>query len=143
RFTSGPSTHIGPVEVDRLAERLSGSKNQFLALTARRSVALDAESRLVEESGVTLVRLDQALIRHMREIAQEKNAKWEAIVKVDAEGRNGRRWATLCSLAEQASKRLKAELLTTPGTVLASQPGLLERYGCVGLIDEIRRDLER
>jgi serine/threonine protein kinase len=142
RFTGGTTTDVGPVPTKEFTDRLARSRDRFLALTARSKVSALAESRLAERDGVTHVPLDRALIRHMRDYAAENEAKWDAVLQLDVDSDDVKNWNILRGIARTAAGRLRDELLATPGTVLAGRAGLLDRYGCLGILEEVRRQIE-
>jgi hypothetical protein len=141
KYSSRATTEIGVLPPDQFGERLRKSHERFLALTARPRFTAPAERRLANESGVMHVNLDSGLIRHMKDIAAANEAHWEAILRLDQDGPEGPNWITLITVAAQAAERLRDELLATNGTVLVSRLGLLRRYDCLNIIDEIRRQL--
>ncbi|MDQ3647623.1 MAG: BREX system serine/threonine kinase PglW [Actinomycetota bacterium] len=124
------------------AERLDRSRDRFLALTVRGRRAAHAERALAGVGGISHVALDTALIEHMRTIAAAKRADWAAVLELDSTPRDSRNWRILEGLARDAAAALRERLLATEGTVLASRPGLLARYGQLGMLDEVRRQID-
>lgn len=134
-------TRDGDEPAERFADRLERSRDRFLALTVRMRRASRAEKALQSVSGVTHIALDAALVDAMQAIASEKHAEWQAVLELDAAPVDHRNWKILLGLAAEAAERLRDRLLATSGTVLASRPGLLARYGQLGMLDEVRRQL--
>ncbi len=124
------------------SQRLERSRGRFLALTARARRVARAERALASLERVHAVALDAALIEQMKTIAAEKSATWDAVLQVDAAGPEGRNWRVLTDLAGLAAERLQEQLTSISGTVLASRPGLLARYGQLGLLEDLRRQLD-
>jgi len=64
------------------------------------------------------------------------------VLNLDSSAADSRNWRILLGLANEAAAALRDQLLATPGTVLAARPGLLERYGQLGVLDEVRRQID-
>jgi serine/threonine protein kinase len=141
-LTSASTAIDGEEPLPRFEKRLERARDRFLALTVRPRRSAPAETALANIAGVTPVALDGALIRHMRTIAAEKHAQWDAVLRLDSAQPSDRNWRILTELARDAAGRLRDELLATPGTVLASRPGLLARYGLLDLLDDLRRQID-
>lgn len=146
RATGHRSSHrsvvMGAESNSSFAQRLERSRDRFLALTARTRYVAHAERALSNLERIHAVELDAALIEQMKTIAAEKNATWEAVLQVDAAGPGGRSWKVLIDLAAGAAERLRDQLSATSGTVLASRPGLLARYGQLGVLADLRRQVD-
>lgn len=126
----------------RFAERLTRSRDRFLALTVRGRRTAHAEKALASVGEIKHVSLDAALIEHMRTIAATKGANWGSVLELDSFPPDHRNWRILQGLASDAARALRDELLATKGTVLASRAGLLARYGKLSMLDEVRRQIE-
>jgi serine/threonine protein kinase len=142
QLPSASTSSDGEEPAARFEARLERSRDRFLALTVRPRRAVPAERALAGVAGIRHVPLDAALIGHMRAIAAEKGAQWPAVLQLDAAGESDRNWRILLGLAREAGERVREGLLATPGTVLASRPGLLARYGLLGILDEVRREVD-
>jgi len=142
QLSSGSTAADADEPGTRFAERLDRSRDRFLALTVRARRAAHAERALAGVGGISHVALDSALIEQMRGIAAAKGADWAAVLELDAAPPDSRNWRILQILARDAAAALRDRLLATEGTVLASRPGLLARYGQLGMLDEVRRQLD-
>jgi hypothetical protein len=141
-FSSVLSTTMPSESRSSFEQRLDRSRDRFLALTAHARRFARAEQALSTVKQVTAIALDTALIDHMEAIAAEKHAAWEAVLQLDAGGPESRSWRILADLVDSAATRLRDQLLSTPGTVLASRAGLLARYGQLGVLEEVRRQVD-
>lgn len=141
-FSSDLSTTMPSESRSSFEQRLDRSRDRFLALTAHVRRLVRAEQALSADKRVTAIALDAALIDHMEAIAAEKHATWEAVLGLDAGGPESRGWRILADLVDSAAVRLRDQLLSTSGTVLASRPGLLARYGQLGVLEEVRRQVD-
>jgi hypothetical protein len=140
--SSALSTTMAGESGQSFQDRLERSRDRFLALTAQIPRVAHAERVLSTVDRVTSIQLDSALIEHMKAIATEKGAAWESVLQLDADGPEHRNWSILANLVDEASQRLHDQLLSTPGTVLATRAGLLARYDRLGMLEEVRRQVD-
>lgn len=119
--------------------RASVETGGFVAVTVSPGLLLDAESSLAEAFPVDVVDAEAALVDAMRDVAAEKNIRWDtAVLPADAAGATGPRWDNLTRVARLAADQLEADLLARR-TVLLTRPGLLARYGLADtLLDRLR-----
>jgi hypothetical protein len=84
------------------------------------------------------VSLDRLLIHHLRLAAARRNVVWKTVIDADAASRDSKSWANLQRLFGEAVETAETELLAYDDTVLATEAGLLARYGRLDMIDRLR-----
>ena len=142
-MSSGTTTKIGQLQGDKFDKRLDKATARFFALTARASLATEAEDRLSAKLGVTLVSLDELMIEEIKAFSAANNADWDSILEVDSAGPEGKHWKdVMLLLARKASDRVLERLLNMEGTIVVSRAGLLARYGCLDMLGKLRRQIE-
>lgn len=118
--------------------RCHAERGGYLVVTvgpSRHQSAIDSLVKL----GASPVNVDELLIGALRRKAEEKGIRWEdAIVATDATGPAGPGWGRLLNVVNNIRPALRASLLGGAEHVLVTYPGLLARYGAVGLLDELR-----
>jgi hypothetical protein len=148
RFHTGTSADA-PAEVRAAAEMVQERLERhakgggFLVLTVRPSQQQRAIAALCN-LGATPVSVDALVIGALRRHAAAKSIQWDhAILRADAEGPGGGRWPRLLAVVRDSLAPVRAELLTGPGHVLLTYPGLLARYDVIGILDELRERITR
>ena len=128
-------------DADAFDQRLRRALDQqaFLALACPPRRLLEAESALASAFGVDVRSFDEALIRHMRDVAHDAGADWQVVLRADRQPRGSADWIHLMRLVEhRALPRVRAELAGAPRPVLLTNPGLLARYDRMAFVDELR-----
>lgn len=142
RLSAGVTTASrGEQDTERFDQRLERARNRFLALTARQSRARSAEHALSQVEGISVVALDALLLDEMRALAGSYTIDWSTVLTADAEPEGSANRQNLHRLAREAADGVRERLLATPGTVLATRPGLLARYQLLDVLAEVRRQL--
>jgi hypothetical protein len=142
RFRTGTVASVP--DADRLAavethERLErhARNGGYLVVTVPPSWQQRAVTELASY-GASVVDLDAWVVGAIRHHAQSRGIKWDqAIVAADAAGPTGERWDRLHTVVADALAPLADELLAAEH-VLLTHPGLLVRFGRLGLLDELR-----
>lgn len=87
----------------------------------------------------TTIDLDVLILRHLHLQAEAAGvSSWEMVLRADAAAPDSADWTRLMTLVARAMPEVEAEIAATPGTVLLINPGLLARYGELGLVDRLR-----
>ncbi|MCP9485019.1 MAG: BREX system serine/threonine kinase PglW [Gaiellaceae bacterium MAG52_C11] len=116
----------------------STRRGGFLCLVGHDRSLDDIRDELARRFDAQHVSLDRLLIHHLRLAAGRRNVVWQTVVDADAATRDSRAWGNLQQLFVEAVERAEGELLAYEGTVLATDPGLLARYGQLEMIDRLR-----
>lgn len=145
RFLTQTATPAEPTDDgDRIAtdftDRLERSARNggFLALTVPPRWASIAERRLTEAVDATLISFDEHLIDAMRTHAADAGADWDVVLRADADPPGGGDWQLLQQLVRLVVPAVQARLLAAGPTVVATDPGLLARYGQLGVLETLR-----
>lgn len=110
----------------------------FLALMVSPALAQSALEEVGRRFSDEVVNLDRVLIHYMKLYAEERGARWEAVVRADGAPAGSVDRSRLELIVAGAVPRVLEELLAIRGHVLAVQPGLLARYSQLSLIEQIR-----
>ena len=121
---------------DRL--RHSAATGGFLVLTVEPRRAAGAERRLSESFGAELVSIDTVVIAAMRAQAERAGADWDVVLRADADAPGGGEWQTLQHLVRLVMPDVRAELLARGPVVVATDVGLLARYGHLRILEDLR-----
>lgn len=81
---------------------------------------------------------DAHILRALHASADELDVRWELVLRADAAERADADWTRLQALVDRALPSVEAELADSSGTLLVEHPGLLARYGHVGLFERLR-----
>lgn len=148
RFPRRPTIHAGSPPVDDpevldaagFERRLAGSASQggFLCLVTHPAALAHARGELGRRFDARDVSLDRVLLHHLRLAGERRNVDWERVLIADAAAPDSVDWSNLNRLVADAVVTAERELLDTEGVVLATDPGLLARYGQLGLLDRLR-----
>jgi len=148
RLTRRSTTLAGVREYDdpdvldaaQFERRLESSqrKGGFLCLIGDERALDQITDELTRRFGAEHVSLDRLLIHHLRLAAARRNVVWDTVVTADAAERDSKSWANLTRLFGEAVESAEMELLGYEETVLATEPGLLARYGQLDMIDRLR-----
>jgi serine/threonine protein kinase len=148
RLTRRSTTLAGVPEYDnpevldaaQFERRLESSqrKGGFLCLIGDEGALDQIADELTRRFGAEHVSLDTLLINHLRLAAARRNVVWDTVVAADAAERDSKSWANLQRLFGEAVESAETELLGYKETVLATEPGLLARYGQLDMIDRLR-----
>jgi hypothetical protein len=63
---------------------------------------------------------------------------WDRVLAADAASSESKDWSNLTRLVADAVAAVEQELLSYSGVVVATEPGLLARYGQLSLVDRLR-----
>lgn len=85
---------------------------------------------------VNIISIDRLLVKTMNQLATEKKAKWEAFLKADAQGKNGKNWNRVTALVDAALDAIGKDVLENKSPILLVEPGLLARYDRKKLISQ-------
>lgn len=120
--------------------RLQTSVRQggFLCLSAHEKALDQVRDELTRRFDAHDVSLDRVMIHHLKLAAARKNVAWERVLLADAAPPDTTDWANLNRLVVEAVASAEHDVLGKTGVVLAREPGLLARYGQLGLIDRLR-----
>jgi len=139
---ASPFTELSPEETDvRLFEQRlehAAKEGAFLALSVSPRRLLGAERNLAAHYGLDIRSLDALLIRHMKEVALEKKADWQVVLRADSSPQDSGDWRKLLFVVKAALPRVKAELSEAQRTVLLTNTGLLARYDQLEFVNELR-----
>jgi serine/threonine protein kinase len=99
---------------------------------------LEAAERELRRFDVTPIDVDALVLRRLGAAAEERNVRWDLVLRADGTDRASADWSRLTALVSHAMPAIEEEIATTPGTVLLEHPGLLARYGQIGIVDRLR-----
>jgi serine/threonine protein kinase len=128
------------LDAAQFERRLESSRRKggFLCLIGAERALDQITAELEQRFGAEHVSLDRLLIHHLRLAAARRNVSWDTVVAADVAERDSRSWANLQRLFREAVEHAETELLGYEQTVLATEPGLLARYGQLDMIDRLR-----
>jgi serine/threonine protein kinase len=109
----------------------------FLVLAVPPPWAQAAQVEIGSRFEVELRDADQLVIQAMRDAATELGADWDIVLRADAAARDTQDWVNLQMLVGQAMPKVEAQLAISPRTILLVNPGLLGRYGQLGVISRL------
>jgi serine/threonine protein kinase len=131
----------------RFEERLefAVAHGSFLALKVKPRLLLRAERELASRFPVVRQSIETLLIGAMKEEAARAGADWEVVIRADAAPRESGEWRNLMALVQRAVASVERRLLEATGerTLLLVNPGLLARYGHVGMLSELQQRVGR
>ncbi len=129
---------------EELDERLArAAKNgSFLVLMAEPRDLVAAERRLARFP-VQTRSLEALWLAAMRRLAAHHGVDWQQVLAADALPPQAPDAITLRQFAHQALAEVEAGLAASPRTLLLTRPGLLARYGEVGLLERLRERVLR
>jgi hypothetical protein len=114
-----------------------------LALGVEPKLLQSAERRLTRKYEVTSESLEALLIQEMRRAATNVGADWNVVRKADAAGPDGSDWRTLLMLVGRAIPEVERRLAQSEKPLLLSYPGLLARYGQLGVLQRLQQSAGR
>jgi serine/threonine protein kinase len=128
------------LDAAQFERRLESSRRKggFLCLIGDERALDQITDELTQRFGAEHVSLDRLLIHHLRLAAGRRNVVWETVIAADASEHDSKSWANLQRLFVDAVESAETELLGYEDTVLATEPGLLARYGQLDMIDRLR-----
>lgn len=115
----------------------------FLALGVEPKLLPSAERRLTRKFPVERTSIERILIEEMKAVAAEVGADWNVVRKADAAGPSGPDWANLRALVGRAIPRVERRLAQAGKPLLLVYPGLLARYGQLGVLDRLQHTAGR
>jgi serine/threonine protein kinase len=146
RFATVTSTQLPApsdpevVEARQFDERLrqAAESGGFLVLAAapRR---LDAASRQLATLPVTDMDLDRLMLGALKAAAAAAGARWEKVLAADAAAPGSGDAQRLSALVQRAMPEVEGAIAGHDGALLLRNPGLLARYGQLGLLDRLRQ----
>ena len=137
--TRAPGSQPEVAEARRFEERLQHAYDEdaFLVLMAQPGHLEEAEAELLRRFPFERRQLDRMLLQAIKGVAARANAKWDAIVNIDAQG-EGNSWRKLNRLVGDAMVEVEKALLASDKSQLLTNPGLLRRYGQMGVLEKLR-----
>jgi hypothetical protein len=115
----------------------------FLALGVEPKLLPSAERRLARKYPVVRESLEALLIREMKSLAATLDADWNVVRKADAEGLSGPDWGNLRALVGRAVPEVERRLSQADKPLLLVYPGLLARYGHLGVLERLQQSAGR
>jgi hypothetical protein len=133
------------VEAVQIEERLQLSRRDggYLVLTVRPSHLDRAREELEARFELESRDLDALFLDALRTEAQRIGARWEVVLAADAADRGSVAWSRLQQLVDRALPAIETALRSPAKTQLVLYPGLLARYGRMGLIHTLVADIGR
>lgn len=126
---------------DRL--RLSRREGGYLVLTVRPTHLDRAREELEARFDLETRDLDALFLDALRAEADRSKANWDVVLAADAADRGSVAWSRLQQLVDRAMPGIEATLRSANRTQLVVYPGLLARYGRMGLISALAGDIGR
>ena len=136
-----PSQDVPGVEDAWALERrleMVAEQRRFLVLGVNPAHHARAERELLSRFGLTRISLEVLMLRELRAAADAVGARWDVVLKADAAAADSRDGRNLRRLAERAAAAIETELLQMDEPALLLYPGLLARYGQLGLFERLR-----
>ncbi len=133
------------VEAVQIEERLQLSRRDggYLVLTVRPSHLDRAREELEARFELESRDLDALFLDALRTEADRLGAKWDVVLAADAAERGSVAWSRLQQLVDRALPAIETSLRSAAKTQLVLYPGLLARYGRMGLIHTLAADIGR
>lgn len=137
--TRAPGSQPEVAEARKFEERLQHAhrEDSFLVLMVQPGLAQEAETELLRRFTLERRQLDRMLLQAMKSMAARKNANWEKVLSIDAQGQ-GNAWRNLNRLVADAVAEVEQALLSAKQPQLLTNPGLLRRYGQLGVLEKLR-----
>jgi serine/threonine protein kinase len=110
----------------------------YLVITAQARDLLRAEAELLRRFPRTRISIDRLLIDLMRAKAETLGISWQKVLEADGAAYGARDFSRLLELVRRVSPDLERELMQQTRSALLVHPGLLSRYGQLGLLDKLR-----
>lgn len=114
----------------------------FLALRAPTTRRTELKRELARFTGaphqLRTIDLEQIFLDELRSVAADRRVDWERLVSADQAAEGTTDHTRLRILAREAAERTEQRVLTAGERVLAWNPGILARYGEMGVIDRLR-----
>ncbi|TAH50404.1 MAG: BREX system serine/threonine kinase PglW [Betaproteobacteria bacterium] len=136
-----------------LEDRLQRNLRQggLLVLCVEPRLAVRAEVELLRRfgagataaGGLARFSFDALMIQALREQAEALRIDWNVILRADGAAHDSRDWANLQRLVQRTLPGLRDRLLGSADPVLLTSPGLLARYGLMGLVSELEAQVGR
>ncbi|HSX81622.1 MAG TPA: BREX system serine/threonine kinase PglW, partial [Candidatus Saccharimonadia bacterium] len=115
----------------------------FLVLTVRPSQLRRCEAELLHRFHVLRHSCDRLLLTHLCQQATRLRIDWQVVREADGAPPGSRDWNNLLRLVSMVAPAIEAELLAAIQPVLLVHPGLLARYGQMGLLERLRDQVGR
>ena len=128
--------------VDQRLKRVVRTRG-YLALSISPRNLASIERRLVTMLQLTPFSLEAGLIRHMRAIVEELDARWDVVVAADAAPPGSKDRRLLAQLVRRAMPGLTDEIANAREPLLLTRPGLLARYRQLDLLTEVQDACQR
>jgi len=150
KTTLPPAPAIGEVAADVVDAKLfeerllrAVKEGAFLALVVEPRSLLRAEKELASRFAVESISLEQRWLESMRRLAQENEVAWDFVLRADAEAADRPDAQQLRRFVARALEEVEESLSHSARTILVSRPGLLARYGQMGLVERLRDRVSR
>ena len=132
-------------EARQFEERLQrGTDNgTFIAMTVEPRGYMLAVDELADPDrfGVQVIDVESELITELKQIAETKKVKWEAILAADVQGSDNRE--RLMKLVRLAMPKVEQTILAADRLVLLTYSGLLARYDQMDILTRLREKVGR
>jgi hypothetical protein len=115
----------------------------FLVLSVRPSQLRRCEAELLHRFHVLRHSCDRLLLTHLHQQAARLRIDWQVVREADGAPPGSRDWHNLLRLVSMVVPAIEAELLAAPQPVLLVHPGLLARYGQMGVLERLRDQVGR
>src|SRR5690606_33295389 len=129
-------------ELYRRQERLQRGGG-FLAATVEPRRLDRAARPLAARLNAVFIDLDAELLAAMRQAAEAAGADWRVILDADSAPRTDPRFRALQRLVDRAIPTLDRRVREADTLAVATDAGLLARYGRLDLLERLRDDLTR
>jgi serine/threonine protein kinase len=147
QFTIQPGAEVTPDIADArsLEEKLRYASDQgaFLVISVEPQWIERARQELSRRFPVSVCDLDSVFLKALHEQADQKNARWDVVLKADATQPNSTDWRNLQRLVESALPQVESSLRSHKQTKLVVNPGLLARYDRLNLFAQLASDVGR
>ncbi|MEY5015209.1 MAG: Serine/threonine-protein kinase PknA [Verrucomicrobiota bacterium] len=133
------------LEAAQIEERLTLSRRDggYLVLTVSPSYLDRARTELEARFDIDTSDLDTLFLDALRSEANRLKANWDVVLAADASEPGSLAWSRLQQLVDRALPPIETALRSAAKTQLVLNPGLLARYGRMGLIHTLVADIGR
>jgi serine/threonine protein kinase len=144
--TTAPFETMPPEVADarQVEERLQRALKEgaFLALMVEPKHYLTAVEELCRRFPIEQIDMEALMLEALRDAAQQAKVSWDIVLQTDAVPGQGD-WDKLLLLVRRAMPAVEARLRASKKTMLLVYPGLLARYGQMGLLESLRDSVGR
>lgn len=145
--TIQPGAEVTPEVADArsLEEKLryAAREGAFLILSVEPQFLNRARQELARRFPISVCDLDAVFLKELHEQADQRNARWDVVLRADAASPNSTDWRNLQRLVDASLPKVEASLRSREQTRLAVNPGLLARYDRLNLFAQLASDVGR